>query len=167
MSSFLIRQEIAADSPSIETLTKTVFGPSIFTRAAYLLREGVPHETQLSFVAEDKGMIIGSVRLTKVLWGKSPIYMLGPLGVLPNYKSRGIGKALMGESVKAAKELGELPLVMLVGDAAYYSPFGFKPIPSDKIRLPRPVDPSRVLVCDLWGGGLSKFEGKVIRFMRS
>ena len=31
----------------------------------------------------------------------------------------------MGESVKAAKELGELPLVMLVGDAAYYSPFWF------------------------------------------
>ena len=41
--SFSISPEIPADNLLIESLTQNVFGPAMLTRAAHVLREGVPH----------------------------------------------------------------------------------------------------------------------------
>ena len=38
---------------------------------------------------------------------------------------------------------------MLVGDEAYYSRVGFKPIPKGRATMPGPVDYSRLLVAEL------------------
>ena len=162
-----IRLERAEDDLCIETLTATVFGPGMFARAAYHLREGVPHEKQLSFVAVLDNKIIGSTRLTKILWGKSSALMLGPLGVLREYKSQGAGKMLMQAAIDAAKlqsQMGGEKLILLVGDYEYYAPFGFKVIPTNKISLPRPADPNRILACELEPDCLDDFEGAVTRF---
>lgn len=166
-SQFSIRLEKAADTSSIKILTTTVFGPAMLTRAAYALREGVSHEMYLSFVAELEGKIIGSVRLTKILWGKNPALMLGPLGVLPNYKSQGVGKALMFAAIEAAKQdvkKGGAPILMLVGDLKYYAPFGFINIPPGQIVLPRPADPNRILACELTPKSLEDYHGAATRF---
>jgi predicted N-acetyltransferase YhbS len=47
-------------------------------------------------------------------------------------------------------------LVVLVGDEPYYGRLGFKPIPKGLATLPGPVDPARLLVCELTEGA---FEG--------
>jgi predicted N-acetyltransferase YhbS len=47
-------------------------------------------------------------------------------------------------------------LVLLVGDEPYYSRFGFKRVPPGRLAMPGPVDPARVLVCELAEGA---FEG--------
>ena len=162
--SFSISPEFPADNLLIESLTQSVFGPAMLTRAAYALREGVPHEISLSFVAKISDEIVGTVRLTKILWGNKPVFMLGPLGVLPKYIAQGIGKALMNAAVDAAKTQNELSLIVLVGDRDYYSPFGFVPIRLGKITLPRPVDPTRILACELKSGALSGFAGMATRY---
>ncbi|MEE9314878.1 MAG: N-acetyltransferase [Rhizobiaceae bacterium] len=167
-SSISVRLEKADDFTTIETLTATVFGPAMLTRAAYALREGVPHESSLSFVAEQAGEIIGSVRLTKIMWGNTPALMLGPLGVLRKYKSQGTGKALMVAAVEAAKnesQSGGPAVIVLVGDYDYYAPFGFKSIPNGQISMPRPADPNRMLVYELVEGSLLKFYGPANRFV--
>lgn len=161
-----IRHEADSDASSIENLTKVVFGPGMFTRAAYALREGVEHELALSFVAELNGQIVGSVRLTTIMWGGKPALMLGPLGVLPYYKNLGIGKRLMETAVaeaRAACSNGSPEVMMLVGDFAYYAPFGFKRIPADNISLPRAADPQRILVCELVESAAEHFKGPATR----
>ena len=48
---FAFRLEQPADAPIIEALHAELFGPERFKRAAYVLRDGVPPDPTLSFVA--------------------------------------------------------------------------------------------------------------------
>ena len=164
---FAVRGETPEDAYSLETLTQTVFGPGMRARAAYVLREGVDHELDLSFVAERGGQVVGTVRLTKVNWGGTVVLMLGPLAVLPQLKGKGIGKALMQAAVEAARAKcanGEgQPAIFLVGDLSYYGVFGFQRIAPDRVSLPRPADPMRVLACPLEEGALAELSGPITR----
>ena len=175
---FTVRGETPEDADILEDLTQSVFGPGMRARAAYVLREGVEHEMDLSFVAERSGQVVGTVRLTKVNWGDGGdvVLMLGPLAVLPDLKGRGIGKALMLAAVEAARnkcasgaggggDTGEgQPAIFLVGDLSYYGAFGFQRIPPDRVSLPRPADPMRVLACELKEGALATLSGPITRY---
>ena len=164
---FIVRSETPEDADCLEALTETVFGPGMRARAAYYLREGIAHELDLSFVAQMAERVVGTVRLTKVKWGGDTVLMLGPLAVLPELKSQGIGRSLMQTAVAAARyktHNGGPPAIMLVGDLDYYQPFGFVRIPPAKITLPRPADPARVLGCELVEGSLEKLAGSVVRY---
>ena len=159
---FSVRLEESQDALHIDQLVSTVFGPGMFARAAYALREGVPHEPELSFIATLDGELIGSVRLTKILWGKNRALMLGPLAVLQQHAGMGVGKALMNASVEASQSLVSqhgCNVIMLVGDLSYYQPFGFKRIPHGKIVLPRPADPYRILATELSEDALAEYSG--------
>lgn len=168
---FAVRGETPEDADILEALTQTVFGPGMRARAAYVLREGVEHEMDLSFVAERSGQVVGTVRLTKVNWGGGGgdvVLMLGPLAVLPDLKGKGIGKALMQAAVEAARTKcasgdGQ-PAIFLVGDLSYYGAFGFQRISPDKVSLPRPADPMRILACELKEGALANLSGPITRF---
>ncbi len=165
---FSIRPERTADATAIDTLVQMVFGPGSKARAAYALRENVSPEIALSFVAERDGKLVGSVRQTRILWGDQTALMLGPLGVLSDCANLGIGKALMRTSVDAARQIAEHggeSVVMLVGDLAYYAPFGFEQIPPGQITMPRPADPMRVLACELKSGALGKHSGPASRIL--
>lgn len=162
ISTISIRPERACDAASIAKLCDTVFGPGAQTRAAAALREGVAHDIALSFVATTDSSIIGTCRLTPVLWGNRQILMLGPLGVSRSYMGTGIGKRLMAESLQAADAAGH-DIVFLVGDLAYYAPFGFKCIAPDRIQLPRPADPARVLVRERVDGCSRALSGPLMR----
>ncbi|MEM8749491.1 MAG: N-acetyltransferase [Pseudomonadota bacterium] len=161
-SSFIIRLETPSDVSAVEQLTALVFGPAMFARAAFALREGVAPEPACSFVAEIGSQIVGTVRQTPINWGDKTALMLGPLGVSPAHKSAGIGRALMTASVEAARGLcadGGPKVIMLVGDLDYYKPFGFRQISHGKITLPRPADPARILVCELEEGAAKSYSG--------
>lgn len=159
--SFSIRLERGDDSATIYSLHDIIFGEAQKVRAAYALREGLSHELPLSFVAADKDKIIATVRQTKIFISATPIFLLGPLGVHPDYKNMGIGKSLMQSSMQAAKESSsqtDAPqFVLLVGDLDYYAPFGFRPVSEGSIILPRPADPARILLCSLSGDATSSF----------
>jgi len=53
-----------------------------------------------------------------------PALLLGPLAVDKAYRSRGLGRRLMGEALFRAIAAGH-GAILLVGDAPYYEPFGF------------------------------------------
>ncbi len=147
----------------IETIHAEAFGPGRFARAAFRIREGGPHDMALSFAATNPalGEIAGSVRLTCVtIGGRTGALLLGPLAVRPAYKNIGIGRKLMGIAVDAARAAGH-DLVVLVGDPPYYAPFGFKPVPRSQMVFPGPVDPKRVLACELKEGVLAGFSGAI------
>ncbi|WP_420962577.1 GNAT family N-acetyltransferase [Brucella sp. IR073] len=153
-------QEDPAHNPEIEAINAEAFGPGRFVRAAYRIREGGPHDRALSFVALHGGIVIGSVRMTHVVVGTTPALLLGPLAVRPEWKSRGIGRALMRMTMEAARVAGHR-LVVLVGDEPYYGPFGFHKVEPGKILMPAPVDPGRLLACELYPRALEKVAGAV------
>jgi predicted N-acetyltransferase YhbS len=84
--------------------------------------------------------------------------LLGPLIVEPVFRSQGIGEALVTSSLAAAKSAG-WKLVILVGDEPYYARMGFQRAPNGRISLPGPVDPERLLYCELVPGALATSNG--------
>lgn len=154
--------ELPAHDPEIEDINAEAFGPGRFTRAAYSIREGGPHRRDLSFVALWDGGVIGSVRMTPIAAGRGRALLLGPLAVRPAFKNLGIGRKLVALALDAARREG-WALSILVGDAPYYAPLGFsKMVPYGQIAMPRPVDPARLLACELRPGALEGFAGAVV-----
>jgi predicted N-acetyltransferase YhbS len=133
------------DDPAIEAINAEAFGPGRFSRAAHRIREGGPHDPRLSFVARADGEIVGSVRQSWVMAGSVQAVLLGPLAVRPQWKNRGIGRQLVRIALEAAERHGA-PAVILVGDAPYYAPLGFRPLGHPGLQMPWPVDPGRLLV---------------------
>lgn len=159
---FVIREEVPADAPTIEALLDVAFGPGRFAKTAYRLREGVPHDPRLSFVAIAGDRLVGSVRLTPFAIGDTPALLLGPLAVEPAFSGRGAGRELVRTALAAAHAQGHR-LVMLVGDLPYYGPLGFVPVAPDRVTLPGPVDPRRLLVCGLVDGAAAEARGAARR----
>ncbi|TYC55838.1 N-acetyltransferase [Rhodobacterales bacterium] len=147
-TSWVIRTEHPSDTATVEELQAEAFGPGRFARTAFRIRENVPHREDLSFVVVAGSSIAASIRLSPIMIGETRALLLGPLTVSPDFKNRGLGKALMRTAMEAAEAAGD-KVVLLVGDAPYYGPFGFAQVPFGKITLPGPVDPARLLVACL------------------
>jgi len=153
--------EQPAHDPEIELINEAAFGPGRFAKAAYRIREDGPHERALSFVALHHGNVIASVRLTRIAAGEGRSLLLGPLAVIPTHKNLGIGRTLVRMAIEAAKKAG-WQSVLLVGDEPYYGPLGFGRVPDGQLKMPRPVDPRRLLVHEIAPGALDDFRGAVI-----
>ena len=156
----LIEPETPADSEAIERLNERVFGPGRFARTAYRLREEAEPDLTLSFVARVGTLLVGANRMTPILIGDTPALLLGPLIVEPVFRSQGIGEALVTRSLEAAKQAGA-KLSVLVGDEPYYARMGFKPVPRGRLHMPGPVDPARVLYCEIEPGAFEGVGGPV------
>ena len=153
--SITVLPETEADALPIERLHERTFGPGRFARTSYRIRERVPHRLDLSFTARVGTLLVGSVRQTPILIGEVKALLLGPVTIEPPFRGRGIGRALTARALDAARSKGHR-LVVLVGDEPYYGRLGFKPIPKGRTTMPGPVDPARLLVCELCAGA---FEG--------
>ena len=152
-----------ADAPAVEKLDERAFGPGRFARTAYRLREGVEPDLSLSFVARVGTLLVGANCMTPILVGSSPALLLGPLTVEPAFRSQGVGEQLVKKSLDAARAAGH-GLVLLVGDEDYYERMDFKRVPRGKITMPGPVDPDRLLYCELRAGAFELASGRMRRF---
>lgn len=152
--------ETPAHEADIEALNEEAFGPGRFARAAYRIREGGPHERQLSFVATHGDKVVASVRLTRIAAGAGRALLLGPLAVRPSFKNVGIGRNLVRMAIAAAEQAGA-SAVVLVGDEPYYGPLGFKKIPRGQVSMPRPTDPNRMLAFEIGPEAVARLKGEI------
>ncbi len=150
------------DEPLVDKLDERAFGPGRFARTAYRLREGVPADASLSFVARVGTLLVGAIRITQILVDQTPALLLGPLTVEPAFRSQGVGESLMKRALEAARAAGH-GLVLLVGDEDYYARAGFQRVPPGKIVMPGPVDPARLLYHELKPGAFAATAGKMRR----
>jgi predicted N-acetyltransferase YhbS len=164
--SLTLSPQSPADLAAIEKLDEHAFGPGRFARSAYRLREGLEPDCSLSFVARVGTLLVGANRMTPILCGDRSALLLGPLTVDPPFRSSGIGEELVMKSLDAARAAGH-ELVLLVGDMSYYGKMGFQPVPSGRLIFAGPVDPARLLYCELVEGALEGVKGKVRRAPRA
>ncbi|MEV7092203.1 N-acetyltransferase [Amycolatopsis sp. NPDC051045] len=140
----LIHRETAADQAAIHTVHSAAFrreegltpieGPLVDE-----LRAEGDLINALSLVAVHDGEVVGHVCCSRARLGDDTTAAvgLGPLGVLPGHQARGVGSALVHAVVGAADALG-YGLVVLLGEPAYYSRFGFVTASDLAITSPDP-----------------------------
>lgn len=146
--------ELASDWWEVEALFDLCFAPGRTALSSYRLREDVPPVAGLSTVARDgQGILAGAIRYWPVRIGAARSLLLGPVAVHPTHQGEGLGALLIQGTLQKAAETG-WERVMLVGDAPYYSRFGFERL--DDVHMPPPTNPDRVLgralIDDAWLG---------------
>jgi predicted N-acetyltransferase YhbS len=157
----ITRQAQPADAAAISRLHELTLGPGRFARTAYRIREGTPAVTPYCRVAMLAGRMVAALRMTEItIGGAKGALLLGPLAVDPEFAGRGYGRRLIMESLEQARNAG-IRLVVLVGDEPYYGRFGFKPVAPGHIALPGPVNPQRLLACELRDGAMADLKGAI------
>ncbi len=136
--------EQPSDTGAVDALIERAFGPGRYVKAAERLREHNHPLLDISYVAWSDGALVGCVRMWPIRIGSSPAVLLGPFAVEPEWRSRGLGAALIECACAAAVAAGH-GLIVLVGDASYFAPLGFGIVPPGRIVMPGPVDPARVM----------------------
>lgn len=159
---FTLAEETLADVAAREALLDDAFGPARFLKTCQRLRDGSAPAPGLALVATDSvGGLIGTLRLWPVLAGGRAALLLGPLAVAAQARSLGVGGALICESLARAADFGHRA-VLLVGDAPYYTRFGFERRFTERLTMPGPVERARFLGLELVDGALLSVQGRVI-----
>ncbi len=139
----LVREEEKKDYRRVEEITREAFSyPGRIERGGIgctyehwmvnelRKRDGI---LPLSLVAVDTesvdeiivGHIICSKAEARSETGVTPVLNMGPIGVLPEYQRRGVGKALICAMIEKARTLG-YGAILFFGRPEYYPQFGFK-----------------------------------------
>lgn len=156
--------ETPADLPEVEALYDLCFAPGRTALSSYRLRDGVPPVPGLCLILRnDLGTVVAAIRYWPVQVADKPVLLLGPIAVHPTGQGEGLGAYLMRESLERARKMG-WARVMLVGDAPYYSRFGFFRL--DDVEMPPPTNPDRVLGLELRPGAWVDVTGAVARGTR-
>lgn len=151
----LIRKETEKDYREVETLIRDAFYNVNVPGAtehylAHIMRDHQDFIKELDLVAEIDGTIVGSIMYAKCELvsenGKTkPCLTFGPLAVHPKYQRKGIGKAMMLESFKIAKELG-YDSIVIFGHPGNYVSSGFVSSKKVNVCLGENIFPTAMLV---------------------
>lgn len=160
---YTLSPETDADTPEVEALLDLCFAPGRTALSSYRLREGVAPVRELCLTLRaggSEGVLLAAIRYWPVRVAGKSVLLLGPVAVHPTAQGEGLGGLLMRESLSRAAAMG-WQRVMLVGDAPYYSRFGFSKL--DGVEMPPPTNPDRVLGLELEPGAWVDLRGTVTR----
>ena len=158
------RLERPDDFDAIDVIHQQAFGqPGEAALVRALRSEASPY---LGLVAEqaDAGgpvRVVGHIAFSPVRidGGSPPALGLGPLAVAPPLQKLGIGSALMREGLARCAALAKI--VVVLGHAAYYPRFGFRPASPLGLRYRSEVFDPSFFVLELEAGALSGITGWV------
>ena len=126
----LVRPATPADHAAVSEVVTRAFadhGPTVAALVVALRESG---HVRAELTAESDGAVTGHVMLSRswvdARWALVEVLVLSPLSVEPEQHGRGLGTALLGAAVDAARGLGA-PAVFLEGDPGFYSGRGFEP----------------------------------------
>lgn len=163
----IIRIETSQDFNQIYDLVKIAFQTAKVSNAReqdYVneLRSSGNYIPELALIAEENGKLIGHIMLTKTFIvngnDRQDVLLLGPIAVPLEYRSKGIGSALINESFRLARQMG-YKAVVLVGDPGYYHRFGFKSAITFGIKSKMDIPYENVMACELTPGTLNGING--------
>lgn len=134
----LVRVEIPVDAAGIDSLLRRTFPTDAEANLVHQLRED--GQLTLGIVATDEeGGVVGYAAFSPVLIeGEDRQWVaLAPLAVEESLRRQGMGRQLVYEGLDALNEFG-YTAVVVQGDSAYYSRFGFVPASEYQLHCRRP-----------------------------
>jgi predicted N-acetyltransferase YhbS len=156
-----IRNERLSDIDAREALLDQAFGETRYRKSSERLREDRLPAEGLSFIASEGKRVIGTARLWNIACGNSQsTLLLGPVAVVEDCRSRGLGGALVQRAIQTARKLG-YGAIVLVGDPEYYSRFGFSAEKTGVLWMPGPFERHRLLGHELKAGSLDGARGMI------
>lgn len=168
---YTIRLEKTEDYRVVENLVResfwNVYRPGCSEHyVIHVLRDDPAFVQELDFVMEKDGRLIGQNMFMKTVIDADdgrvlPVLTMGPIGIIPELKRKGYGKALLDYSLKKATELG-YGAVLFEGNIGFYGKCGFTYAREFSIRyhdLPEDTDDSFFLCKELIPGYLEGITG--------
>lgn len=158
-----IRREAREDYGAVEKLTRRAFYNIYVPGCAehylvHIMREHEDFVPELALVAELDGEIIGNIMYTKA-WltdetgNEKEILTFGPVCVAPEHQRKGVGKQMMEESFRLARELG-YEAIVIFGSPANYVSRGFVGCKKLGVCVEGGKFPAAMLVKELVPGAL-------------
>jgi putative acetyltransferase len=142
----MIRAYRPDDEDTVRHVVTAAFGEK-GERVASLASDLRSMHARAELVSEHDGVVVGHVLLSRS-WVDArqalvEVLVLSPLSVAPSEQGRGVGSALVGAAVEAARGL-QAPALFLEGSPAYYGRRGFEPATPQgfvrpSIRIPEPA----------------------------
>ena len=125
----LIREENPLDIEAISAVHRAAFAGlsySAQTEHKIVCDLRASGSLLLSLVAEENATVVGHVAFAPVrIGGRACRWVgLGPLGILPEWQGRHVGKALIEAGLERLRQSG-IEGVVVLGDPEYYQRFGF------------------------------------------
>ena len=161
---YIIRLETKKDYREVENLVResfwNVYRPGCSEHyVIHVLRDDLAFVKELDFVMEQKGRLIGQNMFMKTIIEADDgriidILTMGPIGITPDLKRHGYGKALLAYSLEKAADLG-FGAVLFEGNISFYGNSGFDYARNFGIRyhdLPEGADDSFFLCKELIPG---------------
>ena len=168
---YTIRLERSEEHRDVEDLVReafwNVYRPGCSEHyVIHVLRDDPAFVKELDFVMEQDGRLIGQNMFMKTVIEADdgrvvPVLTMGPIGILPELKRQGYGKALLDYSLEKATELG-FGAVLFEGNIDFYGKSGFDYASKFGIRyhdLPEDADASFFLCKELVPGYLDGVTG--------
>ncbi|MBA2841153.1 putative N-acetyltransferase YhbS [Methanococcus maripaludis] len=164
-----IRLEDKSDFKTVENITREafwdVYQPGCEEHLVlHKLRKTDVFIKELDFVALEGETIVGNIiySIADVINKndeKFKILCMGPISVLPNYQGKGIGTLLMNHSIKVARKLKYLGIIIF-GNPNYYHRFGFKNAKNYDIQTSEGENFEEFMALELNEGSLDNISGK-------
>lgn len=171
MSDYIIRLEKSEEYREVENPIReafwNVYRPGCSEHyVIHKLREDPAFVKELDFVMEQDGRLIGQNIFVRTFIEADdgrfiPVLTMGPIGILPELKRKGYGKAILDYSLEMAAKMG-FGAVLFEGNIDFYGKSGFDYASKYGIRyhdLPEDADSSFFLCKELIHGYLDGITG--------
>ena len=138
-----IRSELPGEEARVRAINESAFGRPDEARIPDEIRGSDRWIEGGSLVAVDPtGELVGHLLLSEgdlvaEDGSRRPVWMIGPVAVVPELERRGVGSALMRAAIVLATERGQ-PVLVLLGHPTYYPRFGFESARAIGIEPPQP-----------------------------
>jgi len=158
-----IRHETADDAEGVRAVNDAAFGQPDESRIIDAVR-AAEHVT-VSLVAEEGARIVGHILFTPMTLeppcGTVRLVALGPMAVTPDRQRIGVGSALVRTGLAECRR-GGAQAVVVIGHAAFYGRFGFRPASQFGLRSPFEVPDEVFMAAELVPAALAGAAGQVV-----
>jgi putative acetyltransferase len=169
--SLTIRNEEKEDYRIVEQLVREAFW-NLYVPGCnehfvlHNLRKSSDFVSELDFVAEKDGQIVGQIAYTRGIvkgegTNEEEVISFGPVSVLPALQKQGIGSALVTHTIALARDMG-YAAICIYGDPRYYSRFGFRCAEKYDIKTADDKFAVALQVLELRQGALTNVSGRFV-----